>query len=173
MTPRSILLAVAICIALVVIVQRVRAQAHVESNAYDVMLSTLLAHSVPEIDVKQAVADSTAVRLDAREQAEFSVSHLPNATWVGYDDFNLERVAHVPKDTPIIVYCSVGYRSEKIAEKLRKAGYTNVSNLYGGIFEWVNTEHEVVDTTGSATAKVHAYSKSWGVWLTRGEKVYQ
>jgi len=33
------------------------------------------------------------------------------------------------------VYCSLGIRSEVIAKKLKKAGYTNVFNLYGGIFE--------------------------------------
>lgn len=172
MTPKTIILAVAICIALIVIVQKTRAQAHVENNAFDHVLSTLLAHSVPEIDVNQAAADSNAVLLDAREKPEYTVSHIADASWVGYDDFTLDRVSHIPKDTPVIVYCSVGYRSEKITEQLRKAGYTQVSNMYGGIFEWVNTDKPVVDDTGAPTKKVHAYSKSWAIWLSKGEKVY-
>jgi predicted sulfurtransferase len=77
----------------------------------------------------------------------------------------------MPKDTPIIVYCSVGYRSEKVAEQIIAAGYTQVSNLYGGIFEWVNEEQPVYDTKGK-TQKVHAYNKVWGVWLRKGKKVY-
>ena len=44
------------------------------------------------------------------------------------------------------MYCSIGKRSEKVTQKLKKAGYNNVSNLYGGIFEWVNQGNEVVDT---------------------------
>ena len=100
------------------------------------MLKTLLSHKVKEISAKDAKRDSTALFLDAREKKEFTVSHLKHATWVGYDDFDMTRVQTIPKDKKIIVYCSVGFRSEKITEKLVKAGYTNVSNVVGGIFEW-------------------------------------
>lgn len=174
MTPRTILIAAVLCIFFAIIaIQRARAQAHVESKSYDIMLSTLLTHSVPEIEVTKAAADSTVIYLDARERPEYQVSHIPSAIWVGYDDFQLSRLAGVPKDAPVVVYCSVGYRSEKITEKLRQAGYTQVSNLYGGIFEWVNRGNTVVDANNATTTKVHAYSKSWGVWLEKGEKVYQ
>ncbi|MER3327952.1 MAG: rhodanese-like domain-containing protein, partial [Candidatus Kapaibacterium sp.] len=88
------------------------------------------------------------------------------------DDFELSRVQEISKDSKIVVYCSVGYRSEKIAEKLQGAGYTDVSNLYGGIFEWVNQDRAVVDDQNTPTTKVHAFSRVWGVWLNKGEKVY-
>ena len=38
----------------------------------------------------------------------------------------------------IIVYCSIGVRSEDIGEKLKELGYTKILNLYGGIFDWKN-----------------------------------
>jgi 3-mercaptopyruvate sulfurtransferase SseA len=66
----------------------------------------------------------------------------------------------------------VGYRSEKISEKLKQAGFKDVSNLYGGIFEWVNQGNPVVDENGKITDNIHAYSKTWGVWLNKGVKVY-
>jgi hypothetical protein len=65
----------------------------------------------------------------------------------------------------------VGARSEKITEELLKKGYSDVSNLYGGIFEWVN-EGKPVYTNNRKTTKVHAYSMAWGIWLKQGEKVY-
>lgn len=105
------------------------------------------------------------------EHDEHAVSRFDNARWVGYDEFKLDRVKDLPKDAPIVVYCSVGYRSEKITEDLQAAGFTNVRNLYGGIFEWVNSGHPVVDDSGP-TEHVHAYDRSWGRWLLRGEKVY-
>ncbi len=146
----------------------------VQSSAYRLMLKKLLAHTVPEIQVQQLVADTSGVvLLDAREPKEFAVSHLANALHVGYDDFKLSTIPDsVAKNRPIVVYCSVGYRSEKVTEQLRAAGYTQVSNLYGGIFEWVNQGNPVVDDQG-ATKRVHAYSRSWGVWLKKGKKVYE
>jgi rhodanese-related sulfurtransferase len=145
----------------------------VQSKAYDAMLKTLLAHDVNEIGAKDAKKDSLVVFLDAREKREFEVSHIKNAIWVGYDDFNLIRVKNIPKGQKIIVYCSVGYRSEKIAGKLTKSGFINVSNVVGGIFEWANLGYPLVDSNGKPTEKVHAYDRIWGVWLNKGEKVYQ
>lgn len=69
------------------------------------------------------------------------------------------------------MYCSIGYRSEKIAKKLLENGYDNVSNLYGGIFEWANQGNKVYNDYGETT-KVHAFSRLWSVWLNKGEKVY-
>ena len=145
----------------------------VQNKSFNAMLKTLLTHDVKEVGAKDGSKDSAALFLDAREKAEYDVSHLKNATWVGYDDFDINRVKHIAKTQKIVVYCSVGYRSEKITEKLNKAGYTNVSNMVGGIFEWKNQNNIVVNNAGIETEKVHAYSKTWGVWLHKGEKVYK
>lgn len=138
------------------------------------MLNGLLGRNVPEISVSDLDSVQHNVQLlDARERNEYEVSHLEDAQWVGYDDFDLERVANLPKDTAIVVYCSVGYRSEKVVEQLQAAGFTNVQNLYGGIFEWANEEKSVVDPKGEPTNKVHAFDRVWGVWLNKGKKVYK
>ncbi|MFN3381416.1 MAG: rhodanese-like domain-containing protein [Runella zeae] len=145
----------------------------VNSGPYNLLLRTLLSHSVPEVDVQQlAHTKEKIVWVDAREKREYEVSHLPNAVWVGYDQLDLSPLTHAPKNQPIVVYCSVGYRSEKVTEKLIKQGFTNVKNLYGGIFEWKNQGGEVVNEKGK-TDDVHAYNKTWGVWLTKGNKIYQ
>lgn len=147
--------------------------AKVESGSYSLMLKTLLSHTVPEMEVSTAATASTStVFLDTREREEYEVSHIENARFVGYDDFSLDSVEDIPKDTPLIVYCSVGYRSEKVAEQLITAGFTDVANLYGGLFEWKNQGFPVVDPSGDTTESVHAYSRSWGIWLKEGNKVY-
>lgn len=146
--------------------------AQVKSGPYRLMLKSLLHHTVPEMQVQEAVRDHTnLVFLDAREPEEYAVSHLAGAIPVGYDHFAVAALTDLSKDAPIVVYCSVGYRSEKVTEQLRAAGYTQVSNLYGGIFEWVNQGHPVVNADGP-TERVHAYSRTWGVWLRKGKKVY-
>lgn len=144
----------------------------VNSKAYDIMLSTMLSHSVDEIDVKGASQEKSPLFIDSRSKAEFDTSHLKDAVWVGYENADLSKLEGISKNQSIIVYCSVGYRSEKIAEQLKKKGFENVKNLYGGIFEWVNQDGQVVDAEGKPTKKVHAYNRMWGVWLNKGEKVY-
>lgn len=144
---------------------------NVTSSRYAKMLDGLLSHSVDEVDVRQVMGMPEAIFIDAREKSEFDVSHIKGAIWAGYDDFNLDRLVSLANDQPIVVYCSVGYRSEKITEQLLQAGYSNASNLYGGIFEWVNQGEDVVNDAGK-TKNVHAFNRKWGQWLQAGDKVY-
>jgi rhodanese-related sulfurtransferase len=148
------------------------AQRKVESGAYNLMLKTLLSHSVEEISVDEAAKAKDAVFIDSREQQEYKVSHIKDAVWVGYEDFDIKRMNGVPKDKKVIVYCSVGKRSEDITERLQKAGYKDIANMYGGIFEWANSGKPLYNKQGK-TDTVHAYSKTWGIWLNKGEKVYE
>jgi rhodanese-related sulfurtransferase len=150
------------------------ANAQTNSKAYELMLKALYKKTVPTISCTDLQKEQkNVVLLDTRPKPEFNISHLLNARWVGYNDFDLNRVSDLPKNSPIVVYCSVGYRSERIGEKLLAAGYTNVKNLYGSIFEWVNQGNVVVDSVNRPTNRVHAYSPAWGVWLQKGEKVYK
>lgn len=103
--------------------------------------------------------------MDAREIEEYQVSHIPGSRFIGYDDFSINTVNDLSKDSKIIVYCSIGYRSEKIATKLKKAGYKKVYNLYGSIFEWVNEGYEIADKSGKKSNKIHTYNKKWSQWV--------
>lgn len=109
--------------------------------------------------------------LDTREEEEYEVSHLKNARQVGYFWFDMRKVYDIPVKSTIVVYCSVGSRSDKIAEKLIEAGYKNVFNLHGGIFEWVNEGHPVYKKNGVQTSEIHTFNKEWSRWVERGTKV--
>lgn len=166
----SILLFICIAFMLAALV----AKAQVKSKSFSYVLKRLLSHNVPELPVT-AVASSPAnyILLDARESDEYKVSHLRNAIHIGYNEFHPEALKGIAKDKPIVVYCSIGKRSENIAQRLMKQGYTKVSNLYGGIFEWVNEGHVVYDMQGKPTVNVQAYNGLWGRFLEEGNKVYQ
>jgi rhodanese-related sulfurtransferase len=142
------------------------------NKLYSAMLNGVLKESVPFVSVSQLKSQPPPVLLDTRAPEEFAVSHLRGARWVGYDKFSLAEVQQIPKNTPIVVYCSVGVRSEKIGAKLQAAGFTNVRNLYGGLFEWMNEGQPVFTAHNQPTSRVHAYSPAWGIWLQRGQKVY-
>ena len=112
--------------------------------------------------------------LDARSFEEYQVSHLENAQHIGYKDFDIEKVEkQFKKDETLVVYCSIGVRSEEIGEQLQNAGYQKVYNLYGGIFEWFNENQPIYNKANQKTNRIHAYSTFWGSFVNRGEKVYE
>ncbi len=78
-----------------------------------------------------------AAVLDVREESAFKEGHIPGARHVHagrleekLDDLGLDR------DEPVAVTCSVGHRGGLAASLLARAGYTNVSNLLGGMTAW-------------------------------------
>ena len=103
------------------------------------------------------------ILLDARSEAEYELSHLQQAERIDPYHPNLETIA-ISKNTPIVVYCSVGYRSARIAQQLQQAGFSKVYNLEGSIFQWAN-EQRPVYKNNSPTTKVHPYNKLWGQLL--------
>lgn len=146
-------------------------QLTVEDAKFNKKLRGLLSHNVNEVLPKDIETTEIVLFLDSRELKEYETSHIKNALYVGYNDFDIKRMDSIAKEQKIVVYCSVGYRSEKITEKLEKAGFEDVSNLYGGIFEWVNNEKPVYNTNGK-TDSVHTFNKAWSKWLLKGEKIY-
>ncbi|WP_051286953.1 rhodanese-like domain-containing protein [Algoriphagus mannitolivorans] len=142
-----------------------------QSIAYKTVLSGLYDKEFPVV-MPQQISDLSFYQvLDAREKKEFEVSHLQGARWVGYETFSLKNLQGLDKNQPVLIYCTVGARSQEIGKKLVENGFTRVYNLYGGIIHWVN-EGYPVEADGKVTPKVHTYSKSWGIWLKKGQKVY-
>ena len=133
--------------------------------AFDKTIERYLSFSTPLISVDSLYDNIDAFHiLDARESEEFEVSHLPTAQHIGYKKADWSVLDELNKDKDIVVYCSIGYRSEKISEKLIKKGY-KVYNLYGSIFEWANRSYPLVTAEGTPTNSIHGYSKSWSKWV--------
>lgn len=91
------------------------------------------------VDVKQAqiMNQQGALLLDVREPGEYSEIHAPNAKLIplGQISSRLQEI-EAYKDKPIIVMCRSGRRSAQAVSILQQAGYTQVSNVKGGILEW-------------------------------------
>lgn len=146
------------------------------SPAYDRLLRTMYRHTVPTVQpaalAQQLRQPVRPLLLDTRTPAEFKVSHLQGAQFVNADSLATEHFEGVARSQPVVVYCSVGYRSERLGERLHALGFQHVSNLYGGMFEWVNEGYPVYNSQGQ-TLEVHPYSPFWSPWLKRGKKVYE
>jgi len=104
------------------------------------------------------------ILLDVRTAAEYEVSHLQKAQRV--QPGSPAAVIQLPKDQPIVTYCSVGYRSGAFAWTLDRAGFTHVLNMEGSIFKWAN-EGRPVYCDGKQVQKVHPYNERWGKLLAK------
>lgn len=97
--------------------------------------------SVQTIDAK-AFSDklNTASKpqlLDVRTPEEFSGDHIENAVNIDWNGDDFEAKANqYDKSKPVFVYCKIGGRSAKAADKLAEMGFTEVYNLDGGILKW-------------------------------------
>jgi rhodanese-related sulfurtransferase len=101
--------------------------------------------------------------LDVRTASEFATSHLPGARHVASEqvlDFAERELAQLDRAHPIIVYCSVGVRSAAGARDLQLAGFTQVKNLRGSIFQWANEGRAL-----EGGRRVHPYNAQWGQLL--------
>jgi rhodanese-related sulfurtransferase len=110
--------------------------------------------------------------LDTRQSYEYKVSHIQGAIHADFDDFDYDDIkSKINKDKTLVLYCSVGYRSGKIAQKLKSKGY-NVLNLYGGIFEWSNNRFPLINSKQKETQRVHTYNSDWAKWVETDQKVH-
>jgi sterol desaturase/sphingolipid hydroxylase (fatty acid hydroxylase superfamily)/rhodanese-related sulfurtransferase len=119
---------------------------------------------LPTIELASWLSDTnrpSPILLDVRTEAEYEVSHLPGARRVDSRASASQIVATLDRGLPVVTYCSVGYRSSQMAERLEKAGLTNVFNLDGSIFQWAN-EGKPLEQGGKP---VHPYNKAFGKLL--------
>ena len=105
------------------------------------------------------------ILLDVRTLNEWNVSHLPNALRVEPGAPAETVLPNIPKDTQIVTYCAVGYRSAELATRMRLAGFTHVQSLEGSIFQWAN-EHRPLVKDAKPTSLVHPYNQFWGRLLS-------
>ena len=104
------------------------------------------------------------VLLDVRTAAEFNVSHLPGARRVEPEEEAAKVAPLLTPGRPVVMYCSVGYRSSAMAQRLAKAGVTELFNLEGSIFQWAN-EGRPLERDGKTANKVHPYNGTFGKML--------
>lgn len=72
--------------------------------------------------------------LDVRTPEEFATGHISGAANISVQTL-AARLAEVPKDEPVVVYCRSGNRSATAVQMLKEAGYTTVYDL-GGVIAW-------------------------------------
>jgi rhodanese-related sulfurtransferase len=81
--------------------------------------------------------DASLLILDVRTPEEFAAGHVPGAINIPYTHLpaRISEVADAA-DKDIVVYCTVGVRAEKGAERLRENGFSKLLHLDGDMKAW-------------------------------------
>lgn len=75
------------------------------------------------------------VLLDVRETDERAVARIEPSLFIPMQEVP-RRLAELPRDRRIVVYCHHGHRSAMVAGYLEREGFDRVENLHGGIDHW-------------------------------------
>jgi len=142
----------------------------ISAQTWDDLLATIRRRfpSVRQLSTQQ-LADwltdpkrQSPLLIDARASEEYAVSQLRDARHA--TSVREVRDLNLSTSQPIVVYCSVGYRSSALAEKLQQAGFTNVANLEGSLFRWANEGRPIFQGT-QPVKHVHPFDAKWGQLL--------
>jgi phage shock protein E len=92
---------------------------------------------------RQARSDAALFVLDVRTPEEFAAGHVPGAVNVPHDQL-ASRLAEVPRDKDVVVYCRTGRRSQIATDLLAANGFKRVAHLQGDMVAWQEQGRPVV-----------------------------
>ena len=105
------------------------------------LLATGLSFAAPPPVTPQQVREMQAQKsaalyvLDVRTPEEFASGHVPGAVNIPYDQV-ASRLAEIPKDKEVVLYCRSGRRAGLAAAELEKAGYADLQLMQGDMPAW-------------------------------------
>ena len=123
-------------------------------------------------ELKQKIDNEDDILLiDSRTEEEYNVSFIPKAKLLSYKSEKTEiaeflQQNEVEKREAVVCYCSLGYRSSVLAEKIRDCRpdlQVEVYNLEGSIFQWVNSNLGVSNPSGDTVHCAHPFNYMWGI----------
>ena len=102
---------------------------------------------VKEIDVRETKRlldnDFAGILLDVRERDEHAWAHISGCRLAPLSEL-MAHLDDLPRDQPYLVYCKMGQRSAHAASLMLQAGFSDVTNVQGGIMAWLDEIGEVV-----------------------------
>jgi len=106
-------------------------------------LTATTARVSPSLAAERLAAIEPPLAVDVRAPREREAKHIKGSLSLPLNHLT-ERVAELPKDRPLLVYCAGGYRSSIAASLLQRHGFTDVTEIAGGIAAWESAHLAVV-----------------------------
>lgn len=79
--------------------------------------------------------------IDVRTPEEYGAGHIAAAQNINFLSPTFEKdIQKLDKNKPVLVYCQMGGRSAKCAEKMKALGFTKILDYKGGYSKWKSLE---------------------------------
>jgi len=85
--------------------------------------------------LKSIVKRDNPLLIDVRQPSEYASGHIPNAINISLQTLTA-NLDEIPKDRPVVLYCTSGYRTGMGVMTLQTLGYTNVRGFPPSIQGW-------------------------------------
>ncbi len=115
---------------------------------------------VPQIKPQDLIIDENTILIDVREPEEFASGYIKAEHTLtiprGKIEFMaIDKIAKIfGQDVKIVTYCLKGPRGSLAGVQLQKMGFTNVSNLEGGLIAWLQSGKSIQNYLGELILKV-------------------
>lgn len=101
-------------------------------------MTTAINSKLPLLDtatVRKLQEQEKIQLIDVREISEYAAEHIPGSHLLPLSKFQPEEISLIT-DKQIVIYCQSGNRSNQAAQKLIQSGFTEFSQLQGGLTAW-------------------------------------
>lgn len=98
---------------------------YVGQNILENSLKTIQWNEYEQLDKKDLIV------VDVRSRNEYEMGHLEGAINIPVAEMR-SRLAEIPTDKKVILYCAIGYNGYLASQLLKGNGFTNIYNLAGG-----------------------------------------
>lgn len=94
-------------------------------------------HEIGTLEATRLMNQGGTLVLDVRDGGDFAAGHVPRARHIPLAELDqrVEEIARF-KEKPVIVTCRTGARAGAACRRLRRAGFSSVFRLKGGLAAW-------------------------------------
>lgn len=95
-------------------------------------------YALPTVEkLKHQLENSQTILIDVREPSEYYSGHIPPAINIPLRTLT-QNLGAIPRDRPVVLYCSAGYRAAMGVMTLHLLGYDNVLGFPPSFMGWKN-----------------------------------
>ncbi len=98
----------------------------------------------------QLINKNNALLIDVSSIQDYEKGHVPGARHVAMSQFDPEnKDLAKARELPVAIYCKTGQTSGTAAKRLKKAGFSDVYTLEGGLRTWMEAQLPLVKGRGA------------------------